>query len=276
MKWERLRLFSFFNCGKVPNWEKIKLKSFGKTYWSLSSARSQFGILLEIWTLSDLYVFIQYNLEKKMSRLRKHFKKSKKTKNHPLTILTNLGAWISRQKVEFNAELPDSRTLVKNHHNKFMLGDTCIALVYDRKFNLDMSDDFWEHANGCRYVVRMNISLLGFDFDDVDEFIGTDDPSLISSADLALRWGKLVNYVFYQDDEDLFNGNMWNLPFSIKIERGKIYMCGIEIGEYFSSGGINLIDYGENTLYVGSIPEMLCSFIDLYFPTYRYTEENGF
>ena len=200
-----------------------------------------------------------------MSVLRKH-SKSKKTKTHPLTILTNLGAWISRQKVVCLHPL-DMR---------IMLGDETIAVVYDSEKPNDMSDLFWEKANGCRYLVRMNTSLLGFDFDDHDEYIATDDPSKISGAELALCWGKLVNYMFHLDDEDLYKDDAWHLPFSIKIEFGKIYMCGIKIGEYFSSGGINLVDYGENNLYVGSIPEMLCSFIDLYYPAYRYSEENGF
>ena len=193
-----------------------------------------------------------------MSRLRTHLKKSEKTQNHPLTILTNLGAWISRQKVIFN--MVDMR---------LSLGDNCIAVVYDSKQPNDMSDEFWENANGCRYIVRMNIGILGFEFDDEDEFIATDNPECITGADLAVSWAKLINTIYHEDDEDLYSGDMWHIPFPIVFERGNVYMAGIRIGHHFNDGYVKLIDDG-NDLFVSdaTIPNILCSFVELYFPTY--------
>tara|TARA_R100000329_G_scaffold125497_1_gene104049 strand:+ start:372 stop:977 length:606 start_codon:yes stop_codon:yes gene_type:complete len=201
-----------------------------------------------------------------MSIIRKHLKKSEKTQHNPLTILTNLGAWISRQKVEFNPV--DMRiTLERKDTCRF----TCLAIVYDSEQPNDMSDEFWENANGCRYVVRMNISILGFEWDDADEFIGTNDPSHISGADLSLMWAKLVNYVYHQDDEDLYMGDLWHIPFPITFDRGSIFMSGIRIGHQFNDNGtVRLIDYGESHLFIedATIPKILCSFVELYFPTY--------
>lgn len=194
-----------------------------------------------------------------MSIIRKHLKKSEKTQNHPLTILTNLGCWLSRQKVEFNP-----------HSMKITLGDQTIAIVYDKATDSDMSDEFWENSNGCRYIVRMNIGILGFEFDDADEFIGTNNPDCITGADLSLAWAKLVNYIYHQHDEDLYMGDMWHIPFPIIFDRGNVYMAGVLIGNQFNDGGVRLIDYGESHLFIedATIPKMLCSFVKLYFPTY--------
>lgn len=194
-----------------------------------------------------------------MSIIRKHSKKSEKTKDHPLTILTNLGAWLSRQKVEFN---PLSM--------KITLGDQTIAVVYDSQQPNDMSEEFWANANGCRYIVRMNIGILGFEFDDADEFIGTNNPDCITGADLSLAWAKLVNYIYHQDDEDLTLPEMWHIPFPIIFDRGNVFMSGVLIGHHFNDGAVRLIDYGESHLFIEdvTVPKMLCSFVELYFPTY--------
>lgn len=194
--------------------------------------------------------------------LRKHIEKRKnaeieKSQKHPLTILTNLGAWISRQKVEFNPL--DMR---------ITLGDTCIAVVYDSGLPNDMSDEFWENANGCRYIVRMNISILGFDFDDHDEFIGTNHPDCITGADLSLSWSKLVNYIYNEDDEELYD--IWNIPFAVLFERGNVSMAGVRIGHHFNNGSVRLIDSEDDMLFIedATIPKILSSFVELYFPTY--------
>ena len=158
-------------------------------------------------------------------------KKSEETKHHPLTILTNLGAWLSRQKV---IATDNERGM------RIMLGETCIAIIYDSEQPNDMSDEFWANANGCRYIVRMNITILGFEFDDADEFIGTNNPECITGADLSLAWAKLVNYIYHEDDEDLYSGDMWHIPFPIVFERGNVFMSGIRIGHHFSDGDCSI------------------------------------
>lgn len=197
-----------------------------------------------------------------LNRVKKQIK-SQKTKHHPLSILNNLGAWLSRQKVEFD---PHSMKITLGE-----LGDTLISVVYDSQKPNDMTDEFWEeNSNGCRYVVQMNSSMLGFEWGDADEFVGTNNPDCITGADLSLMWASLVNYVYHQDDPDLYSGDMWYIPFPITFDRGNVYMAGVRIGHQFNDGTVRLIDYGMSEMFIedATIPKILCSFVELYFPTY--------
>tara|TARA_R110001632_G_scaffold22219_2_gene64156 strand:+ start:1239 stop:1814 length:576 start_codon:yes stop_codon:yes gene_type:complete len=112
--------------------------------------------------------------------------------------------------------------------------DTTIAIIYS-KCSQEMSKSFWNTAPGSNIIIRVNSSVLGFDYDEENVFIGFDNldnpgeqlQEVIEKVFSA--WKKLNNEC--QDilgDSDLFIS-----PFTFEIKNGNIYLANIIIGHHW-------------------------------------------
>lgn len=117
---------------------------------------------------------------------------------------------------------------------KVVFQDTTIAIIYSA-CSQEMSESFWNTCPGSNIIIRVNSSILGFDYDEENVLIGFDNlenpgeqiQEIIEKVLSA--WKTLNNRCHYiLDENDCFIS-----PFPFEIKNGNIYLANIRIGHHW-------------------------------------------